>query len=250
MHALLAHAYHLAEYGLHVLLLPLWHPPLAALAIAAAGRIAGFARTPRGATLTACAAALAGWMLLDAGWTTWPPPPIARLPVLALILLAEMLPPRNRRLVPLALAALAAWWLRGAPTGAAALLGCVPVFLGLAIAFPLARRLARGDTGLGSAAAGLVLAAGIMLAGASVHWARAAIVPAVSALALLGVWGAGQALSGAIVVVAASAMVASDRGRLWPVDLACLAPLLVWPAAGMFRKAIDASPTGAERPTP
>ncbi len=236
MHALLAHAYHLVQYGLHVLLLPLWHPPLATLAVAAACRVGGLSRSRRGAALTACLAVLAGWILIPQAWDTWPPPPIARLPGLALVLLAEAtIPvvawPRGARLVPLATAALAAWWLRGAPAGAAALLACLPVFLGLATALPLARRLAQPDDGRGSAAAALVLAGGILLAGASVHWARAAVVPAMAAITLLGVADASAALSGTIVVAAAAAIVASDRGRLLPVDLACLAPLLVWPLA-------------------
>ncbi len=234
MHALLAHAYHLAQYGLHVLLLPLWHPPLAALAVAAIGRIAGLARTQHGAGLTACAAALAGWVFLDPGWTTWPPPPVARLPGLALILLGgtwllEAMRPRAGALIALATAALAAWWLRGAPTGAATILYCLPVFLGLAAALLLARRLAHGDDGRGSATAALVLAAGMMLTGASAHWARAALVPAAAAIVLLGAVEASAALSGTIVLVAASAIVASDRGRVLLVDVAGLVPLLAWP---------------------
>ncbi len=236
MHALLAHAYHLAQYGLHVLLLPLWRPPLATLAVGALGRVGVLARSRRGAALVAGFAVLAGWMLIHPAWTAWPPPPVARLPGLALILLAEAwilraARPHAGRLLTPATAALAAWWLRGAPSDAGALLDCIPVFLGLAGALPLARRLARGDDGRGSAAAALLLAVGIMLAGASVHWARAAVVPAVAALVLLGVPETSAALAGLIVMVAAATIVASDRGRLLPVDAACLAPLLAWPLA-------------------
>ena len=236
MHALLAHAYHLAQYGLHVLLHPLWRPPVAALAIAIASRLTGLAGTPRGAGLTACGAVLAGWLLLNPGWTAWPPPPVGRLPGLALILLAEAAlrgdaTRRARWPVALTTAGLAAWWLRGAPFGLSAILLCTPVFLSLAAALGLARRLARGDGGTGSAAAALVLAGGILLTGASGHWARAAVVPAVAAVALLGLAEASAALSGTIVVVAASTLVASDRGRLPLVDAACLWPLLVWPVA-------------------
>ncbi len=239
MHALLAHAYHLAQYGLHVLLLPLWRPPLATVGVAAACRLGGLTRLRSGATLTACCAVLAGWMLINPDWAAWPPPPVARLPGLALILLAGLsirgaTGPRTGRVPGLITAALAAWWMRGAPAGAAALLGCIPVFLGLAAALEAARRLARDDDARGSAAAALVLAGAIMLAGASTHWARAAVVPAVASLVLLGVAEASAALSGLIVLVAAATLVASDRGRMLPVDLACLTPLLAWPLAARF----------------
>ncbi len=239
MHALLAHAYHLAQHGLHILLLPLWRPPLATLGVAALGRVCGLTRTRRGAIATAGLAILAGWLLVAPGWTAWPLPPVARLPGLALILLAGTWTAAGRtasvRLVQPIMAALAAWWLRGAPAGVTAILACLPVFLGLAAALPLARRLARSDDGRGSAAAALVLAGGAMLAGAAIHWARAALVPAVAALVLLGVTGASAALSGMIVLVAAATLVASDRGRVLPVDIACLAPLLVWPLASGMR---------------
>ena len=197
MHALFAHAYHLARFGLHVLLLPIWRPPAAALAVALAGRAAGFARDPHCAGLTAGVAVLAGWLLLNPDWAAWPPPPVARLPGLALLLMLDVWPggrTRQGRLVTAVIAAVAAWWLRGAPGSLAGLAGCVPVAVGLAVALPLARWLARGDAGWGSVAAALVLAGGLMLTGASAHWARAALVPGLAALVLVGGPGAAGAL--------------------------------------------------------
>ncbi len=237
MHALLAHAYHLAQYGLHVLAHPLWRPALVALAVASAARLAGLARGPRMAAVSAGVAVLAGWLTLGAPLDAWPLPPVARLPGLALVVLAEAwllasLRPRAAWLVAPVAAALAAWWLRGAPAGVEGVLGCVPVALGLAAALPLARLLARGDAGWGGAAAALALAAGLLLSGAAAHWARAALVPAAAALALLGCTEAAGALAGAVVAVAAAAMVASDRGRILAVDAACLAPLLAWGLVG------------------
>ncbi len=125
-------------------------------------------------------------------------------------------------------AAVGAWWLRGAPLDGPGILNCMPVFLGLAAALPLARWLARADRGWGGAGAAMALAGSLLLTGAAVHWARAAAVVAVAALALLGVADAAGAIAGLVVVVAAAAIVASDRGRLIPVDIACLAPLPAW----------------------
>ncbi len=252
MHTLLAHAYHLAQYGLHVLLLPLWHAPLAAGAITAAGRLLGRAKTPRGTAQLACAAVFTGWLLLDPGWAAWPEPPVGRLPGLALILwlAAGFAQPGPVSPAALGTAALTAWWLRGTPFDVVGILYCMPVFVGLAIALPLARFLvcvggaSEGGTGgqsgahdghggvrdaasWGNVAASLVLAGGLMLSGASVHWARAALIPGVVAAVLPGLAEAG---SGLIVLVAACALVASDRGRVLAVDLACVSPLLVWAA--------------------
>ncbi len=258
MHAILAHLDHLAERAmdlplLRVLSQPLLWPPAAALAVAAACRMGGVARTSRGVSLAVCGAVLAGWLVLNPRWAGWPEPPVARLPGLALILLGEAWLRTRARPAPgwlltPAAAALAAWWLRGAPGGGPAILACMPVFLGLAAALPLARRLARGDDGWGGVAAGLVLAAGLLLTGAAVHWARAAVVPAAAALALLGIDGAAPAVAGGVVMVAAAAMVASDRGRLVPVDTACVAPLLAWLVAARLQRPKRAGGAAAGAP--
>lgn len=224
MHALLAHAYHLAALPIHLAMLPIWRPLAACLVLAVAGRLMAGGR---GAPLVAGVAVLAGWLVL--AWpATWPLPPIARLGGLALIVLADAaLRPRRRAWLTLpATAAIGAWWLRGAPLSVAGIAGCVPVFLGLAAALVLSRRLARADRGWAMVAASGALAASLTLAGASPHWSRAALVPAVAALGLLGLSGAMPVLAGMLVMLAGAALVASDRGRLAGVDVACLVPLL------------------------
>jgi hypothetical protein len=246
MHGLLAHAYHLALHILAVGLNPVWRPFGVALAVALAGRVAGLARLPQGAGLVAAGAVLAGWVVQD--WpllATWPPPPIARLVGLAVLVLVEGRVPesRGRRggkapiwLLPV-FAACAAWWMRGAPMDGAGIVNCMPVFLGLCAALPLARRLARGDSGWGCVAVASALAGGLLVTGAAPHWARAALVPGLAALALIGLPAAASALAGAITVAAATALVASDRGRLVPVDVACVIPLLAWVLVPRFKRA-------------
>ena len=245
MHALLAHIYHLALLPVHFVMRPVWRPLAACIGIAVLARAAGALRTAQGAALVAGGAILAGWLLQDIAWLgTWPPPPIARLPGLALIVVidsalrvgAKGRGAKGGAWVKLIIAsALAAWWLRGAPLAGTGIVNCMPVFMGLAFAFPLARRLALGDVGWGSAAAALVLAAALHVTGASPHWSRAALVPAVAALALIGVRQAGGVLAGMITVAAAAALVASDRGRLVPVDVACLIPVVAWPLTKKIR---------------
>jgi hypothetical protein len=205
MHGLLAHAYHLALHILAVGLNPVWRPFGVALAVALAGRVAGLARLPQGAGLVAAGAVLAGWVVQD--WpllATWPPPPIARLVGLAVLVLVEGRVPesRGRRggkapiwLLPV-FAACAAWWMRGAPMDGAGIVNCMPVFLGLCAALPLARRLARGDSGWGCVAVASALAGGLLVTGAAPHWARAALVPGLAALALIGLPAAASACAG------------------------------------------------------
>ena len=76
--------------------------------------------------------------------------------------------------------------------------------------------------------AALTLGAAILLAGGAPHWALAALVPPCAGLALAGVAEAALPLAYATMLVGCLAVVASDRGRFVPVDLAVLAPLLVW----------------------
>jgi hypothetical protein len=234
MHALLASAYHLA-------LLP-WLRPVAA-ALLGALLLRGLGLAP---ALAAAGAGLAGWLVLGFPYSVWPLPPPSRLPGLALIVLADAgarAGPKRAAawwVLPVTAAA-AAWWLRGAPLEGAALVNCVPVFLGFAFAFPLVRRLARADTGWGSLGAALALAGGLMVSAASVRWIAASLVPAAVALALLGMRDAMPGLAGLLVAAAISAIVASDRGRLVPVDIACLVPLLAWPLAARLTPRLSAS---------
>ena len=221
MHALFVHAYHLA-------LLPMWRPLLVALGVAFAMRLAS-----AGAPAAAGCAVLAGWVVQSfPSIAVWPEPPAGRLPGLALCVLAEaLLRQRNKGaswwLLP-ATAAVAAWWLRGAPLSGAGFINTMPVFLGFLAALPLARRFSSGDKGWATLGAALALAGGLWVTGAAPNFTRAALVPACAALALLDVPEAAPNLAGMIVVMAAAAIVASDRGRLVPIDAACVAPMLVW----------------------
>ena len=229
MHALLAHMYHLILYAIHIATRPVWRPLGACLAIAIGGRLAGWTRRPAGASLVAGLAVLAGW-LFEATAPAWPLPPVTRLTGLALLLTAyNVLRARNRRawLLPVT-AALGAWWLRGAPVDGPGILLCLPVFVGLSAALWVGERLAQADRGWAMMAGSGLLAAGLLAAGASPHWARAAGVPGMAALGLLGILEAMPAVAGLIVVVSLAALVASDQGRLVRVDIACLLPLLAW----------------------
>ena len=233
MHAILAHAYHLA---LHVLTSRLWRPPAATLAVALVLRLLGLARSARGAALACVGAVLAGWLLLNPEWAGLHPPPLARLPGLAVILLIEAAVrtgPKQRLdwLTGLLCAGVAAWWLRGAPVTGAAMLYCVPVFVGLAAGLPASRWLARNDEVWGGVAASTALAGSLLVSGAATHWARAAVVPGLAGLMLLGLRPASPQVAAALVMVAASAIAASDRGRVLPVDVACVVPFLAWLAA-------------------
>ncbi len=223
MHALLAHAYHLALLPIHMGLRPGWRPFAACLAVAALARLSGLAGA-RGGALAAGGSVLAGWWVL-APALAWPLPPVARLSGLAGIVLAGALSRGGRFRLPLS-AALAAWWLRGVPLDGAAIARSLPVFLGLAAASALARRLARADRSWGTVAASVSLAAGLAVAGAAPHWSMAALVVAAAVLCLPG--ACALVLADMVVMAGASALVASDRGRLVTVDTACLGPLLAW----------------------
>jgi hypothetical protein len=205
MHALLTHATHLALLPMHEAMQPAWRPLVVALALAFAVRLAGGAPA-----MVAALAALAGWAAQDVVLlSVWPPPATARLPGLALILVLTVAVRQRSKAAPgwwllPATAALAAWWLRGAPLAGPGLVNCMPAFLGFLAAFPLARRLAQGDQGFAGIAAALALAGVLWVTGAPTIFLRAALVPACAAAALLG-----QA----------------------EADAACLTPLLVWALA-------------------
>jgi hypothetical protein len=224
MHDLLAALYHKSA---HLLLAPAWRPPAAAFLAGLALRLLGRGRAPLAAGL----ALLAGWLALTLPGPLWPVDPLGRLPGLAVLVLAyTALAPRLRWFAPLLLAAVAAWWLRGAPLGGAALASVVPVLLGLWAATAIALRLGRRDQGWTNIAAAAALAAAIAVSGGAMHWARAALVPACAGLALLGL-DAAVPLQLGTVLVAAATVVASDRGRFLPIDAAAATPLLVWFAA-------------------
>ncbi len=210
MHSILAHIYYLS-------LLPFWHGPAAAFAVGLILRRHG---------CWAALAVLAGW--LAAQYPTLsilPAHPIYRLAGLAALLLAHSWLARGS--LP-ALAAVASWWIAGAPFDLSGIAACLPIFLGVWTALALVRRLAMADRGWAGVGASFSLAACLFLAGAAPHWARAALVPACAGLALMGVAEAVLPLAFATMLVGCAAAVASDRGRFVPVDLAALAPLLVW----------------------
>ena len=232
MHALAAHGYHLLLRAAHVAAWPLWRSLLAVLAVALAARAL---RRPRMAALGGALAVLVGWAVLSP-LTTWPLLPVQRLPGLAAIILGQaVLLPRVRASWAAAATSTAvlAWWLCGAPLGWAALSDGLPVFLGLLAALLAASKLARGDAGWATLAGAIALAASLRVSGAAPHWALAALAPATAAAALLGVAEATPVLAGTIVCLAVAALVASDRGRVYSVDVACSTPLLVWAAAGL-----------------
>ena len=262
MHAILARLYHAAEHALHILHWPIVQGLVAAVLVAGLGRLVS---RP---VLAAGLAVLAGWLVIT--WPlvlAWPEPPLARLPGAAILLLlgggfaastapapargrkgtarkgAASKPKGSRRWWARPVLCLAlAWWLRGAPFSGNAILNGMALFLGLLGAWPIADRLARNDRGWGIAAAAVALAGSLDVAGVSPHWVWVAAVPAGAALAMLGAVEAMPALTGAVTITAAATVVASDRGRFVPADVACLVPLLAlalaprllrpYPAAG------------------
>jgi hypothetical protein len=130
-----------------------------------------------------------------------------------------------------ATAALTAWWLRGAPAAAAAIASVIPVFIGLLAASAVVGRLVARDAGWASIAAAVSLATSLRLTGGATQWVYASLVPAAAGIALLGRPEAAAALAQATTLIAVATIVAFDRGRLTPVDLATAAPLAVWAAA-------------------
>jgi hypothetical protein len=224
MHEILAPYYHL---GLHVLRIPGWRAPVAALAVAVLLRLLMRQRAGLGAAL----AVLAGWLalVLPGPFTLFSP--VARLPGLALLLVVFALVGQRlgRAGIPL-LALVAAWWLRGAPLGGAGIASVVPVFLGLFAALAVTRRIAATDQGWAGIGAALALAltVALPLSGGAVHWARAAMAPGFAGIVFLAMPEAVAILQLATVLVAAAVIVASDRGRFIPIDVAAMAPLLVW----------------------
>jgi hypothetical protein len=224
MHATLAPLYHLAmRLAQHAV----WRAPAAAFLTALLLRLAW----PRAKTLAAPLALLAGWLiLLLPALTLSPVKPLDRLPGLALLLLAHaFLAPKTPKPAALPLlAALAAWWIAGAPLTGPAIAACVPVCLGSWAALALAQRLAPRDAGYATIGATLALSAAIFLAGGAPHWAAAALIPACVGAALLRRPDAIPPLALATMLTACLTVLASNRGRFLPVDVALLAPLLVW----------------------
>ncbi len=227
MHEQLARIYHLA---LRILLTPLWRAPVAAFVAGLLVRPLAPARAPLGAVL----AVVAGWLALvlplnpftEAG-------PVARLPGAAILLGAFVAvssgPGRLRGWLALPLyAAAVAWWLRDAPLNGSDIAHLVPIILGLIAASAVARKLASRDAGITTIAAAVALAAALELSGAAPHWSRAALVPAAAGLSLYGRGEFVATLAQATILVAAAAVVASNRGRFVPADLAAVAPFVVW----------------------
>jgi hypothetical protein len=230
MNALLSHAMHAIRFAMHDAASPLFRPVLAALA--AAGLIRLVRRDA--AVFAAGIGVLAGWCALDApALFAWPPSPLGRLPGACLLLLLAALAEGKYRpwMVRLGLAALLAWWLRGAPLHGEGLAQCVPVFFGLLLALFLAERLGQpgaGDSGWARTAAALALAGALWVAGAALHWAVAALAVAGAALVLVGLPEPSVMLARSLMVVSAACVLASDRGRFLPVDAAAAMPLAAW----------------------
>ncbi len=250
MHPLLARTYHMAQHGLHVATWPVVQGLFLAAAIAALGRLAA----PGRSRLVAALSLLGGW-----GAATWPlwqafhAPPVARLPgaAIALACFAIAAPARvysaavrrgatkgrkaaihapsvaaSPKWALPALCVALAWWLRGAPLGGNAILNGMALFLCLLATWAIANRMTKGDEGWAVVAAVLTLSGSLFISGASPHWATVALIPVAPALLLLGLPEAGAVMVGSVVIVAAAAIVASNRGRFVPVDAACLLPLL------------------------
>lgn len=230
MHVLLAQVHHWTNL---VLATPTWCALLIAAGTGLILRIAAPART----ALAACLAITCGALALALPATPlWHATPIARLPGAFLLLtLSTVVAARPGRalhwlLLPIT-ASLTAWWLRGAPLTSAGIASVVPVFLGLAAASALVRRLASRDTGSIGVVAAMTLAAAIWLATGPTPWVYAALLPACVGLVLLGRGEAAAPLAQATTLVGVATVVAADRGRLLPIDIAAFAPLLVWALA-------------------
>lgn len=223
MHGLLSKIYHLGYYGAAAW----WRAPVATLAVVALLRLAARGKP----AMAVCFGVAAGWAVLALPVVmSLPLPPLERLPGAALLLLGYiMLTRRSGALWQAVLyAAVQAWWLRGAPVSADGMAATVPVLLGLWAAGAVVRRMAAQDAGWNTIAASLALAVTLFLAGGALHWAQAALVVAFAGLALLGSAGAAGALAQACLLVCVEAIIASDHGRLVPVDAAVLAPFVVW----------------------
>jgi hypothetical protein len=223
MHSLLVHVYHLV-------LAPYWRAPVVAFTAALVLRLV----LPRSLSLAAALAVLAGWLAVQyhPAFSVLPAKPVDRLPGLAAMLLlylwlAPFAGKRGAFLTLPLLAVAAGWWMGGAPLAGQGVAGCVPIVLGVWAALAVTRRYA-GAAGWSGIGAALALAGAITLAHGSPHWARAAMVPACAGVALIGVAEATLPLAFATALIAAAAMVASNQGRFMPVDVAVLAPLLVW----------------------
>jgi hypothetical protein len=227
MHSILARLYHLT---IGVALHPIWNAPVAALLTAL------FLRPWRGPDrfYVAPIALLAGWLeLIGPAIALSPAKPVDRLPGLAIILLlhAWLSPRAGSRVAALrlpALAAMSAWWIAGASLTSQGLATSLPVFLGVWAALTIAARLTTKDRGFATIGAALALSAAIFFAGGAPHWVGAAFLPACVGVALLGLPNSTPPLAFATMLTAGLAVLASNRGRFLPMDVAVLAPILVW----------------------
>jgi len=228
-------------YGpvLHGPVLHALQPPLVALGITLAlgviGRVTG-ARWP--VANAGAAGALAGWMALlpmeaalRAVLTPRAMADFLLLPAAAVLmagLAAPWLRGRAERWLPIALAALAGWWLAGSAP-ARPEFWRVWLAVGLA-AWLLARGAAQGSAGSRMLAGALALWGGLLVAEAPPVWRAAALVTVAAAAAAWPLGGALPALL--LATVAAAADLATGRlvrAGLNATDLACLlAPAAAW----------------------
>jgi hypothetical protein len=188
------------------------------------------------------AGVIAGWYAITGALWVMPPPVtmdvLTGIAAAALVigLVAVRLGPGPGAMAGLLFAGvLAGWWLAGAPRHLAAVHASWPIAVGVGVATILfIRVVATGESQpLRLALCGLTMAASLHVVGVSPEWVQLALVPGVTALALLvspPMSGIGV-LPVALDIVAVGSMAVLTLGRaprlaFGVVDLAVLSPLL------------------------
>jgi hypothetical protein len=240
-----------------------FHGPLTAIAVTLA--LAGIGRFLRIELLCSAAGGVgvvAGWYVVtNRFWVSSPLPSVPALPgfatlTLVIALLCSWLASSRRRLVAMLFTALASgWFLAGAPRDGAALRASWPIAVAGILGVLLFVRILtdRAVVPLYLGLAGLTLAAGLHIAGASPFWTQLALVPGVAAFAMLilpstDAQTALPVIVGTAVLAALAALATGRLSRLAfaPTDAAALSPLLaIWlapRAAERMRSAGRAAP--------
>jgi hypothetical protein len=223
-----------------------WHDfrgPLIGLATALGLALASrFSRSGLLAAAAGGTGVVAGWYAVGGRlWITLSRPSAGDLAAVAAValatgLLATQLGGRNRGVVlgSLLAAAVAGWWLCGAPRSQLDLLRSWPIGLGVGVAVLLYVRILATDAldPLRLALTGLTMAASFHVAMLPAVWVQLALVPAVASLALLALPAAPGlvAFPIAVDIAAAGSLAVISFGRLphlrvGPVDVAVVAPL-------------------------
>lgn len=206
------------------ILLQRYGAPLAALLVVCVGMLAT-RRRAGWRPLVGVVAVTVGWVLLDPSWrgALWPRGMVDRLvaPALAVLLVVAA---RGGRWGWTAAALVAGWWLgEGVPRAES--------WRVMFAVVGLAWLLSRAGAAQGGVAAGLTLAGGAWLAGASV-WVVAGLVVAAGALA--GVPGTLLAVAVVGVDLGAGRLLAGNIGA---ADLACIAAVAAaWAVAPVARR--------------